>query len=247
MVRAAASCALLLGLLGGSAYARPDLRADVVERAISVSRHGQSLRVTDLVRNIGTRAASPSTAGYYLGRVRIGRRAVPGLAPGRSSRGSVTLAIPAAVPPGSYRLRACADDRTQIHESNERNNCRRSVDRVKISDGTPPSFAGLRQATTCIPGPVGGGILSSHYFLQWDTATDDVTRSSAIVYDVYQASTAGSEHFAAPTYTTRPGATTFSTPSLPDDTSYYFVVRARDETGNRDTNRVERLGVNLCY
>lgn len=40
--------------------------------------------------------------------------------------------------------------------------------------------------------------------------------------------------------------TTFVTPLLPDDETYYFVVRARDEAGNRDANDVERLGVNLC-
>ncbi len=50
-----------------------------------------------------------------------------------------------------------------------------------------------------------------------------------------------------PTYTTHPGATTFVTPLLPDEgNTYYFVVRARDEARNRDTNDVERLGVNLC-
>ena len=56
----------------------------------------------------------------------------------------------------------------------------------------------------------------------------------------------GSERFSAPTYTTPAGAASFSTPLLPDDKPYYFVVRARDKSGNRDANTVERAGVNLC-
>jgi len=112
-------------------------------------------------------------------------------------------------------------------------------------DSTPPTFAGLKSATTCIPGPVGGGRTTS-YHLSWDPATDDVTPSSKIVYDVYQATTPGGEDFSAPTYTTAAGATSFDTPPLPTDEQFYFVVRARDEAGNRDSNKVERAGENLC-
>ncbi len=112
-------------------------------------------------------------------------------------------------------------------------------------DNTPPQFAGLKSATTCIPGPIGGGRTSS-YHLSWDAATDDVTPQKAIVYDVYQAEAAGKEDFSKPTYTTDPGATTFATPQLASDKTFFFVVRARDEAGNRDANAVEVEGQNLC-
>jgi hypothetical protein len=50
-----------------------------------------------------------------------------------------------------------------------------------------------------------------------------------------------------PTYTTAPGATSFNTPMLPVfETTYYFVVRARDRHGNEDTNTFEHEGVNVC-
>jgi hypothetical protein len=114
-----------------------------------------------------------------------------------------------------------------------------------MRDGNPPRFDGLQSATTCIPGPVGGGTTTS-YHLAWIAATDDRTRSSQIVYDVYQAGKAGGEDFSSPTYTTRRGATSFDTPALPTGESVYFVVRARDRAGNRDSNVVERQGVNLC-
>ena len=116
---------------------------------------------------------------------------------------------------------------------------------AKRKDRTPPTFAGLESATTCVPGPIGGGRTTS-YHLSWNPAKDNVTPSSKIVYDVYQATSAGSENFTAPTYTTPAGATSFDTPQLPTDKAVYFVVRARDRAGNRDSNTVERQGQNLC-
>jgi hypothetical protein len=116
--------------------------------------------------------------------------------------------------------------------------------RVPTPDRTPPKFAGLESATTCIPGPVSAQ--SARYELRWDAATDDVTPPRRIVYDIYQATTPGGEDFSSATYTTRRGATTFTTPPLPADKSFYFVVRARDRAGNRDSNLVERQGVNIC-
>jgi hypothetical protein len=112
-------------------------------------------------------------------------------------------------------------------------------------DNIPPTFDGLKSAITCIPGPVGGGRTSS-YNLSWDPATDNVTPQKRFVYDVYQAETSGGQDFSTPTYTTAPGATSFATPPLPADRYFYFVVRARDQAGNSDSNKVERQGQNLC-
>jgi len=113
------------------------------------------------------------------------------------------------------------------------------------ADHQPPSFAGLVSATTCVPGPIGGG-QTTRYTLRWDPATDNVTRSKRIVYSVFQASAPGGEDYSTPTYTTVPGATSFVTPPLPADRAVYFVVRARDRAGNSDANKVERQGLNLC-
>jgi hypothetical protein len=113
------------------------------------------------------------------------------------------------------------------------------------NDQTSPTFAGLVSATTCIPGPIGGGQTTS-YTLRCNTAPDNLTPTRRIVYDVYQATEPGGETFSTPTYTTAPGATSFATPPLPADRLFYFVVRARDKAGNRDSNTVERQGVNPC-
>jgi hypothetical protein len=112
-------------------------------------------------------------------------------------------------------------------------------------DTQPPRFTGLDSATTCIPGPVGGDRTTS-YHLKWRPARDNVTPRWAIVYDIYQATTAGGEDFSVPTYTTHRGYTSFDTPPLSTNQSYFFVVRARDLAGNEDSNTVEREGVNLC-
>jgi hypothetical protein len=113
-------------------------------------------------------------------------------------------------------------------------------------DRAPPVFAGLRSATTCIGGPAGGGGRASAYRLSWHAARDNRTPRRRIVYDIYQATHSRGERFARPTYTSKPGTTTFVTPALPDDKTYYFVVRARDRAGNRDRNRHEVQGANLC-
>ena len=116
---------------------------------------------------------------------------------------------------------------------------------VGVADRTPPDFAGLSAATTCIPGPIGPP-RSSRYNLRWSAASDNLTAQDQIVYDIYQASKPGGETFSAPTYTTAPGAMSFTTPPLSSSDTWYFVVLARDAAGNRDSNRVEREGQNLC-
>jgi len=116
--------------------------------------------------------------------------------------------------------------------------------RVAGPDRIPPTFAGLRSATACIPGPVDGQTAS--YRLDWDAAIDNVTPSTQLAYEIYQATKPRGEDFSSPTYSVRRGATTFTTPPLPADETFYFVVRARDRAGNRDSNPVERQGVNMC-
>ena len=82
--------------------------------------------------------------------------------------------------------------------------------------------------------------------MSWQPASDNLTPSAQIVYDIYLASTAGREDFSAPTWTSAPGATTFRTPGLASHGSFYFVVRARDAAGNEDHNTIEVRGSDPC-
>ena len=95
------------------------------------------------------------------------------------------------------------------------------------------------------PGPVGGGQPSS-YTLGWKAARDNRTPARRIVYDVYAATVSGGEHYGHPTWTSKPGATSFATPKLSSAKTWWFVVRARDVAGNRDGNKHEVEGVNVC-
>jgi CARDB len=232
---------------------RPDLVEITVSSLPRMVGLGGAVRVTDAVRNRGDATAPRSVTGYYLSRDRVygtsdrrlAGRFVRSLRPRATSRGSRALRIPTSVAPGQYRVLACADDRHRFRESSDVNNCRAGMHVVKVSgDPTPPRFGGLRSAITCIPGPGGRG--SAPYRLSWEPATDNITPSSALVYDVYQATVSGREDFSSATYTSPAGVTSFSTPPLPTDRSYYFVVRARDRAGNRDSNKLERQGENQC-
>ena len=115
--------------------------------------------------------------------------------------------------------------------------------------GDVPTFAGLVSATTCpSPGPLVGHLepRPSGYRLTWGPATDPVTPSSQIVYDIFVATMPGGEDYSKPSWMTSPGATTFLTPSVPRAGALYFVVRARNAAGHEDTNTVERQGAVVC-
>jgi hypothetical protein len=108
-----------------------------------------------------------------------------------------------------------------------------------------PTFAGLRSATTCIPN--GPKLLPSQrtYELTWSAATDPLTPSSQIVYEIFYSPTSGGENYSSPTWTTPAGVTQYSV-TVPNNTPAYFVVRARDTAGLVDHNTVERLGLDTC-
>jgi len=115
--------------------------------------------------------------------------------------------------------------------------------------GDVPTFAGLISATACpSPGPQGPDLLPrpNEYRLTWDAATDPVTPSSQLVYDIFVATAPGGEDYTKPMWTTAPGAIAFVTPSVPRAGTLFFVVRARNAAGHEDTNTVERQGVVEC-
>jgi CARDB len=251
--------ALAAGLavaLDSSSSARPDLVARGVKADAGSVAAGGSVRAATTIRNRGRAGAGRSIVAFYLSAdrrrdgsdARLGRRRAPALAPGRTSRTRRRVRVPSRTAPGRYRLLACADAKRAVGEHRERNNCRSAPLRVTAAAGgdtSRPEFGGLEQATTCLPGPVGPGRASA-YTLGWSPASDDRTPRAEIVYDVYRATGAGGQDFSRPTYTSAPGATSFTTPELSSESAWYFVVRARDGAGNRDGNRVERQGQNMC-
>jgi hypothetical protein len=113
-------------------------------------------------------------------------------------------------------------------------------------DVTPPSFVGLESAFACTPGAQRPG-QTTPFTLTWLPASDDQTPPAQLVYDVYLSATPGGENYSAPTWTTAPGVSSFRTPGLPSHGAFFFVVRARDQAGDEDQNKVERRGSDPCY
>ena len=119
--------------------------ADLAETSVtdppSTIVDGGSFPVTDTVQNNGTAAAAASTTRYYLSitgtksgaRQMNGSRAVPPLAPGASSTGSVNVSVSAGTASGTYSLLVCADDTFVVPESNENNNCTEATNEVTVS------------------------------------------------------------------------------------------------------------------
>jgi Fibronectin type III domain len=126
----------------------------------------------------------------------------------------------------------------------------RSVDQAGNDDGNDTQVSGLTakdQSAPTFPGGTGlaaTALGDASIRLTWNAATDDVSTSGQIVYDIFRATASGGEVYSSPTYTTAAGATTYLIPQqypplLQPSTGYDFVVRARDMAGNEDLNVTE--------
>jgi hypothetical protein len=132
----------------------------------------------------------------------------------------------------------------------------RSVDQAGNNDGNNAQASGLTAKDLVPPSfPSGTGLTASalgnaSIRLAWNAATDDVSLSGQLVYDIFQSTAAGGEVFTSPTYTTAAGATSYLIPQqypplLQPNQAYHFVVRARDMAGNEDANSTEASATTL--
>jgi subtilase family serine protease len=91
---------------------------------------GLTITLSDTTRNFGAGLVEATTTSYYLsanatldaGDLLLGSRAVPALAAGASSTGSVTVTIPEGTPTGIYNVFAKADAGEVLVETYENNN-----------------------------------------------------------------------------------------------------------------------------
>jgi hypothetical protein len=116
------------------------------------------------------------------------------------------------------------------HNDDGHDNIEVSATTPSTIDATPPAFAGAISAVTKSPGSVA---------VSWSAASDGVSQSAAISYLVYASSKSGGEDFQSPDVVTVAGATSATVTDVGGDTPYYFVVRARDQAGNVDSNTTE--------
>ncbi|MFO0677472.1 MAG: hypothetical protein U0169_13135 [Polyangiaceae bacterium] len=148
-------------------------------------------------------------------------------APVASFTGVTTATVQGLAPTTKYYYVCRAVD---LSGNEEKNTSTRSA--TTLSDSSPPTFAGITGTT---------GKTSTGITLTWNAAMDDQTAQADIVYDVFESTTAGGQVFTSPPkVTSEPGATSVALTGLTPVSTLYWVVRARDKAGNRDTNVVEQ-------
>lgn len=108
-----------------------------------------------------------------------------------------------------------------------------SFEIIMVKDDIPPTFSGISSIDS---------ITSTTMRLSWLPATDDLTPQDKIQYLIFMSATSGGQDFQAPSFTTPQGANSYVATGLTPSTTYYFVVRAKDEAGNSDTNITEMSG-----
>jgi hypothetical protein len=96
-------------------------------------------------------------------------------------------------------------------------------------DTAPPVFSGCTGAAAKDAGSI---------TVNWNAAVDDTTPATQIVYDIFKGTSAGTEDFSKP-IASFTGGTTGLVVGLTSKTTYYFVCRARDLSGNSDKNTFE--------
>jgi len=150
--------------------------------------------------------------------------------------GATSFTLISLTPDTEYQVRVEAVDQ----RGNQTNTNVILTARTKPApDTVPPTFGGLVSATAQS---------ESEIALTWSAASDNVTVPSQIDYLIYMSVTPG----------ITPGEGAFTTPKtvvtglvsttiagLDPNTTYYFLVRARDKAGNVDSGNVEKSATTL--
>jgi hypothetical protein len=125
----------------------PDLVIKSVSNPPYAKKRGKSFYIKAKVKNQGNAAADKEfTVGYYLSKNRdklINKEAdillagdgdvvVPSLLAGASLSKRIKITIGVDTPPGRYYVKVCADNRNDLEETNEDNNCRASGEKIRV-------------------------------------------------------------------------------------------------------------------
>ncbi len=122
-----------------------DLAVTSVSEPPARRKLGRSFNVKAKVKNKGVGAADKEfTVGYYLSKNRdklINKAAdilltddiIVSLLPAEAgSKEKIKVNIPMDTPKGKYYVKVCADNRNDIAETNEDNNCRASTNKIRV-------------------------------------------------------------------------------------------------------------------
>jgi len=183
---------------GTTQVIRPDLVETTVSNPPGSVAAGVFFSVTDTVQNVGNGPSGGSSTRFYLSldttrdpadTLLTGARAMGNLAVNGISTGTINVTVPAASAPGTYTLLACADDTSQVIESDETNNCLASATTVQVtkpdlvvtSITNPPANASAGSAfsvtdTTKNQGTGQANSSTTRYYLSLDTSKDAADR-----------------------------------------------------------------------
>jgi hypothetical protein len=210
---------------------------------------GTTFSVTDIAQNTGGVASGASTTRYYLsldvvrdaGDTLVGSRAVPGLAAGASSQGTVTVTVPSTLPLNRYFLFACADDLHTVVETNEVSNCALAQSRltvaradlvettVTMNPASPVRAPGTTFSITDTAqnfGALASGTSTTRYYLSLDVtknAGDTLLTGGRSVPGLAQ-------------YVTHSGTVTVTIPSTTPLNTYFVLACADDLSTVVETN-----------
>ncbi len=107
----------------------------------TITSSSRTFSITDKTKNQGIASSTASVTKYYLSTTTSktgsaillsGSRFIAALAPGKVSKGSVTVGVPIGTARTIYYVIACADDNKSVSESNESNNCTVSSRRITV-------------------------------------------------------------------------------------------------------------------
>ena len=224
----------------------PDLVVNVLT-APNVASAGQSITVTDTVRNQGGGTSAATTTRFYLsanatleaGDVALGSRAVPAIAANASDTGSVTLTVPAGTTTGAYYLLAKADGDDTLLEVTETNNVLYRALTVgpdlALNALTVPAAGGAGQSltvsdTTANPSAGSTPPTNTRYYLSVNATLDgaDVLLGSRAVPAL---AAGGSDS----------GSISVSLPAGTASGTYYVIARADGDDAVAETNELNNV------
>jgi subtilase family serine protease len=210
---------------------------------------GATITVTDTARNQGGGIAAASTTRFYLSAnyaidgsdAMLGARAVPSLAPGASSTGSVSLTIPAGTAGGTYYLLAKVDADDAVAETVETNN----VYGVYITIGPD-----LMISSFTVPSNASAGMDITVSDTTWNAGAGAADASSTIYYLDTPGAVLGSRAVAAlAAGASQAGSATITIPPGTAAGLHYLYAKAdggnavsEASEGNNVTYRAIRIG-----
>lgn len=144
----------------GKTHGRPNLVVKRISGSPLTAAPGGSFTLGDWTRNAGRTLAKPSKTAYLLsvgttssgaGTV-LGKRRVPRLRPGQTSKGTLSVTLPPSISAGVYHLIACADYRPKLKGHKVKNHCRVAPGTVTVAmPGATPVKVPRALAPACTP------------------------------------------------------------------------------------------------